>query len=143
MLREKRGQEGFTLIELLIVIAIIGILAAIAIPMYKAQTVKAKLSEVTNAMSLVASATATHYQDTQTWPSPGSIADIKTTLGVSVPVARISAMAVANGVITATLTGIDSDVNTKNLTLTPSLDGNGAIAWTWGGSVSSVYIPKN
>jgi prepilin-type N-terminal cleavage/methylation domain-containing protein len=42
-----RKTKGFTLIELLIVIAIIGILAAIAIPMYRTQTIKARLTEVT------------------------------------------------------------------------------------------------
>src|SRR4030043_151178 len=69
MLKMKRGQKGFTLIELLIVIAIIGILAAIAIPMYRAQTLRAKLSEVTNSMSAVATAVATYYQENNMWPA--------------------------------------------------------------------------
>ena len=69
---------------MLIVIAIIGILASIAIPMYRAQTVKAKLTEVTNSMSNVASAVAAYYQDEGTWPpvTLTTATAIKNTLGV-------------------------------------------------------------
>jgi type IV pilus assembly protein PilA len=143
MLR-KRGQKGFTLIELLIVIAIIGILAAIAIPMYKTQTIKAKMTEVTNAMSTVASAIGTHYQEQRGYPAAtGDIAAINTALGVGIGGDRCTMLTSDAGAITATVTNIDSIVNGSTLILTPSTDANtAAVLWTWSGSIGTAFIPK-
>jgi type IV pilus assembly protein PilA len=133
-----KKKSGFTLIELLVVVTIIGILAAVTLPLYKGYTIMAKLSEVENAMSTVASGVTAFYQDENSWPDCPTINEVGSSLGVSLgSITRIFSISVsnANGMITATIQNIYPIVDNKTLTLTPSSGSDGSLIWNWGWSV--------
>ena len=130
-----KNKSGFTLIELLVVIVIIGILAALAIPFYQGYAVKAKLTEVENAMATVKGAVSTYRQVKEEWPNCPTINEVSTSLGVGLGnVTRIATISIINGVITVTIQNISPLVDNKTLILTPTLDGDGSFKWTWGWS---------
>jgi type IV pilus assembly protein PilA len=134
----KSLQKGFTLIELMIVIAIIGILAAIAIPAYQNYTIRAQVTEGLSLADPFKTAVAEFYQNLGTWPASVSIAGSATT--IPMPGASqgkyVSAVTVVNGNIEITYNG--PQVNQKLvatgdlLILQPGLDTNSDVIWVCG-----------
>jgi type IV pilus assembly protein PilA len=117
---KKRVQQGFTLIELMIVVAIIGILAAVALPAYQDYTIKAKVSEGILATSQCRTAVSEVYQTAPAGTAPGANGwGCESASQSSKYVASVATD--ADGVITVTLSGA-GDLGAaagKTITLTP------------------------
>jgi len=124
----KTMQKGFTLIELMIVVAIIGILAAIALPAYQDYTNKAKVSEVV----LAASAARTCVQEINQGSPDQTTADYTSCAAPSGSQYVASVTVADTGVITATGTGFPGDANAQPVvTLTPKPLANAGTVNEW------------
>ena len=130
----KQLQKGFTLIELMIVVAIIGILAAVALPAYQDYTIRARMSEVILAMSACRTSITEVYQSGGAAPAPnGWGCEIGGTTATKY-VAAINTN--GDGVVTAVVQSISNSVNGSQITLTPlaSTAGNPPATYTAGNS---------
>lgn len=123
----KKVQQGFTLIELMIVVAIIGILAAIAIPQYQDYTTRAKLSKALAAVASVKTAVAVSIQETGSVPTTWVSAGLSGT-PTATNEATFDAAPTAAGAIVITLRNINTDLNGRTVTFEPNT-GETNISW--------------
>ena len=136
-----KKQQGFTLIELMIVVAIIGILAAIAIPAYQDYTIRAQVSEGLSLAAGAKAAVAEYYQDQGDFPSDNDEAGLEDAANIKGK--YVDAVTVASaGAINVTYSnasGFSANKNINGATLTlQAADNAGSIAWTCSGDATLV-----
>jgi hypothetical protein len=147
---KKRGISKIGSIVLVCVICLFtGLVFLVGITEDR-KRIKTKITEVVISMSNVASAVTAYHEDENSWPHCDGVIAIQTSLGITFPketTNKISLISVTSPraeevMITATIKGIHSKVDGKNLTLTGKPSERG-ILWTWSGTVPSTYVPRN
>ncbi|HEZ2823674.1 TPA: pilin [Neisseria meningitidis] len=128
-------QKGFTLIELMIVIAIVGILAAVALPAYQDYTARAQVSEAILLAEGQKSAVTEYYLNHGEWPDGNSNAGVATSANIKGK--YVEKVEVAKGVITATMlsSGVNKEIQGKKLSLWAKRQ-NGSVKWFCGQPVT-------
>jgi type IV pilus assembly protein PilA len=123
----KKVQQGFTLIELMIVVAIIGILAAIAIPAYQDYTIRAQVSEGLNLSAGAKAAISEYYMDRGTFPTTNALAGLS--VNTTIAGNYVTSVTVTNGIITVAYGGqANTSITGATLELSPGTTA-GAVNW--------------
>jgi prepilin-type N-terminal cleavage/methylation domain-containing protein len=134
-------QRGFTLIELMIVVAIVGILAAVALPAYQDYTIRAQVTELMSLTDGAKVAVTEYYQTKGALPSTSADAGYGGASGKYTTTVDLAA-----GVITATADTTNSNpkIQGKTITLTPVTTGtNNTLVWSCAGTVDVKYRPSS
>jgi type IV pilus assembly protein PilA len=132
----QNKQHGFTLIELMIVVAIVGILAAIAIPAYKDHIIRARLSEALAIVGACKTSVFEYYSQYAIWPVDVTKAGCSNT-----PTAMtVTGISIVDGIITARIGSRSGIAGGCDIVLTPNSDGS---AWTGSTDCPTKYVPSN
>ncbi|HGP4534375.1 TPA: pilin [Neisseria meningitidis] len=128
-------QKGFTLIELMIVIAIVGILAAVALPAYQDYTARAQVSEAILLAEGQKSAVTEYYLNHGIWPGDNNSAGVASSSTIKGK--YVKEVTVANGVITATMasSNVNNEIKGKKLSLWAKRQ-DGSVKWFCGQPVT-------
>ncbi|HEZ4758003.1 TPA: pilin [Neisseria meningitidis] len=128
-------QKGFTLIELMIVIAIVGILAAVALPAYQDYTARAQVSEAILLAEGQKSAVTEYYLNHGKWPGNNSSAGVATSSKIKGK--YVEKVEVKNGVITAEMksSGVNKEIQGRKLSLWAKRQ-DGSVKWFCGQPVT-------
>ncbi|HFC2072242.1 TPA: pilin, partial [Neisseria gonorrhoeae] len=129
-------QKGFTLIELMIVIAIVGILAAVALPAYQDYTARAQVSEAILLAEGQKSAVTEYYLNHGKWPENNASAGVASSAS-DIKGKYVKEVEVKNGVVTATMKsdGVNKEIKNKKLSLWAKRE-NGSVKWFCGQPVT-------
>ena len=141
----SHDYAGFTLIELMIVVAIIGILAAIAIPAYQDYTIRAQVSEAITLMTGAKTAAAEFYNNHGRWPSSNASAGLASASSITGNYVKSVNVGTINGYVVAMFSnGANAALHGKGMGLSAITGSGGSIKFNCvSGDVAQKYLPSS